>query len=63
MTAQVLTIEAEAARTPHNAARIEFYTQRRREQFGKYLHQIAARIIAERTAAKNDTKNKESKNK
>lgn len=63
MTEQVLTIEMDAATTPRNAARIEFYTQLRREQFGKYLHQIAARIIAERTAGKNNTKNKESENK
>lgn len=65
MTAAILTIETEIvpAPSPQAKARIDFYTQERRVEFGRFLYQAAARIIAERTAAKNDTKNKKSKNK
>ena len=62
-TGTTLTIEAAAAKKPQNAARIKFYTEQRRVDFGRYLFRTAERIRAERTAAKNDTKNKESKNK
>ena len=55
-TGTTLTIEAPAAKKPQNAARIKFYTEQRRVDFGRYLFRTAERIRAERAA-----QNKESK--
>ena len=58
MTAQVLTIETAAAQRPRNAARINFYTEQRRVDFGRYLFRTAERIRAERAAQNKESKNK-----
>ena len=54
----ILTIETTVTRTPRNRDRINFYTQQRRVDFGRFLFQTAERIRAERAV-----KNKESKQK
>lgn len=53
MPALELTLATTRSETPaaENAARITFYSQLRREQFGKFLYDTAARI---RNAAKNN---------
>lgn len=60
-----ITIETEIVMEPSPRAknRIDFYTRERRIEFGEFLYRTAARILAERTAAKKDTRNKESENK
>ena len=55
MKNEKIEIELQTTRTEKpgkEAARIEFYTQQRRIEFGKYLFQIAEKIRAERAAQK-----------
>lgn len=57
-TGTTLTIETAAAKQPRNAARINFYTEQRRVDFGRYLFRTAERIRAERAAQNKENKNK-----
>lgn len=57
-TGTTLTIETAAAKRPRNAARINFYTEQRRVDFGRYLFRTAERIRAERAAQNKENKNK-----
>lgn len=56
MKNEKIEIELQTTRTEKPGkdqdARIEFYTQQRRIEFGKYLFQIAEKIRAERAAQK-----------
>ena len=49
-----ITIETEIVMEPSPRAknRIDFYTRERRIEFGEFLYRTAARILAERTAAR-----------
>jgi len=57
-TGTTLTIETAAAKRPRDAARINFYTEQRRVDFGRYLFRTAERIRAERAAQNKESKNK-----
>ena len=57
-TGTTLTIETAAAKKPQNAARIKFYTEQRRVDFGRYLFRPAERIRAERAAQNKESKTK-----
>lgn len=57
-TGTTLTIETAAAKKPQNAARIRFYTEQRRVDFGRYLFRTTERIRAERAAQNKESKTK-----
>lgn len=57
-TGTTLTIKTAAAKKPQNAARINFYTEQRRVDFGQYLFRTAERIRAERAAQNKESKTK-----
>lgn len=59
MTPTVLTIETETVRASRGDARIKFYTDERRMEFGEFLYRTAVRIIAQQNNDKRRKRNEQ----